>query len=152
MAGNIREFGDAAKAAIENEEDQNEEQSVTVSVLGREIVIEYPGTGSLAYLASQIGIVQGDLQAAGVLINFLMAQVSDADGNFLRAKLLDRKSGFDADDVAEICDFLMEAWADGNPTSEPSDSSRRPRTTGANSTGAQRRSQSSRSASRGGAS
>lgn len=148
----IREFGDAARAAVESGEDASDERAVPINVLGREIWLEYPGSGALALLAGQISVVQNDLEGAGHLINFIMSLVDDEDGRYIRAKLLDRKSGFDANDIADIATALMEEWADGNPTSGPSVSSRQRPTTGANSTVAQRRSQSSRSRSRGGAS
>lgn len=143
-SSSIREFGDAARAASAGTED-----TVPVSILGRVIEVEFPGTAQLAYVAAKMATVQNDLEGAGVAINFLISTMSDADGRYVHGLLLDKHSGFGIDEVTDLAEYLMEAWADGNPTSGSSASSRRPRTTGANSTVQQRRSQSTRSASRG---
>lgn len=144
----MREFGDAARAA---RKDDSDEPGIEVKILGRVIFIEYPGAAQLGWLTAQLSMAPTVLHSVGAIINFVAALMEDDDARHLQRALLDPRSGFGPDELQELAEHLVEEWS-GNPTNGSSDSSRRPATTGASSTAAQRKSPSTRSRSRSGGS
>lgn len=140
----MREFGDAARAA---RKDDSGEPGIEVKILDREIFIEYPGAAQLGWLTAQLSMAQTPLHSVGAIINFVAALMEDEDARHLQRALLNPRSGFGPEELQELAEYLVEEWS-GNPTNESPVSSRRPATTGASSTVRQRKSQSTRSASR----
>lgn len=145
MAGNIRSFGDAVKAAERAEEDN--EPPLVIDILGREIELEYPGSGQVIYMTAALASTEGDITQVGEVVQFLYHLVTDEDAAYIKGKLLDRKSGFDGDTVIELIEYITEEWS-SRPTRNASGSSQSRSRTGASSTGGARRRASTPSTSR----
>lgn len=145
----IRSFGDAARVAAEQETEHVE--TLTVDILGREIDIEYPGSGQVIYMTAELSEAQNDISQIGGLIQFIYHLVSPEDAQYIRQRLLDRMSGFDAEAVLDLVEYLVEEWS-SRPTEKPSVSSPSPRKAGSTSTGGARRKVSTSSNSRSGGS
>ena len=141
----IRSFGDAVRAAERAEEDQ--EPPLIVDVLGRNIELEYPGTGQVVYMTAALASADGDINQVGEIVQFLYHLVSEEDSQYLKSKLLDRFSGFDSEAVIELIEYITEEWS-SRPTRNASGSSQSRSRTGASSTGGARRKVSTPSTSR----
>ena len=131
----IKQFGDATR---KGRDDGEEDDPLQVKVLDREVTIHSPGSGSLAYLAMSIAGAGNDLVQLGQVINFMMSIFEDEDARYIRGLLLDRKSGFDAEDIMDMAIYIVEEWS-SRPTNPSTGSSASPRTTGARTTGATRK-------------
>jgi hypothetical protein len=142
---NIRSFGDAVKAAERAEEDV--QPPVTVDILGREIVLEYPGSGQVVFMTAALAGNDGDITQVGEVVQFIYHLVSDEDQQYIKSKLLDRYSGFDGEAVIELIEYVTEEWS-SRPTRSASSSSPSRRATGASSTAGARRKVSTSSTSR----
>lgn len=145
----VRSFGDAARVAAEQETEVVE--TITVDILGREIDIEYPGTGQVVYMTAELSEAQNDINQVGGLVQFIYHLMEPDDAQYVRQQLLDRRSGFDAEEVLALVEYLVEEWS-SRPTEKPSASSPSQRTAGSTSTGGARRKVSTSSPSRSGAS
>lgn len=141
----IRSFGDAVKAAERAEEDN--EPSLVVDVLGREIELEYPGSGQVVFMTAALASTDGDITQVGEVVQFLYHLCSEEDAQYLKRQLLDRKSGFDSEAVIELIEYITEEWS-SRPTRNVSGSSQSRSRTGASSTGGARRKVSTPSTSR----
>jgi hypothetical protein len=134
-ASDIKQFGDAAR---KGKDSGIEDDPRDIMILDREVTIHSPGSGSLAYLAMAIAGASTDLVQLGQVINFIMSIFDDEDARYVRGLLLDRESGFDAEDIMELAIWVVEEWSD-RPTKPSTGSSSRPRPTGARTTGASRK-------------
>lgn len=145
MASNdIKQFGDATRKGRDDGED---DEPIVVKVLDREVELHSPGSGSLAYLAMSIAGAGNDLVQLGQVINFMMSIFDDDDARHIRGLLLDRNSGFDAEDIMDMAIYLVEEWS-SRPTNPSTGSAQSPRQVGARTTGASRKVTSTRSPSR----
>ena len=136
MATNdIKQFGDAARKAKDRGVDDD---TLTVMILEREVTLHSPGSGSLAYLAMSIAGAGNDLMQLGQVINFIMSIFDDDDARYVRGLLLDRESGFDAEDIMELATWIVEEWS-ARPTKPSTGSSASRQSTGARTTGATRK-------------
>ena len=133
--GDLKQFGDAARKARDTGE---EDDPRTVLVLDREITIHSPGSGSLAYLAMSIAGAGNDLVQLGQVINFIMSIFEDDDARYVRGLLLDKESGFDAEDIMDLAIYIVEEWS-SRPTKPSTGSSPSRQATGARTTGASRK-------------
>lgn len=142
--GDIKQFGDAARKSKDAGDDDD---VLTVKILEREVDLHSPGSGSLAYLAMSIAGAGDDLMQTGQVINFIMSIFDDDDARYVRGLLLDRNSGFDAEDIMDLAIYIVEEWS-SRPTKPSTGSSQSARATGARTTGASRKVTSSPSRSR----
>ena len=133
--GDIKQFGDAARKSKDR---GIEDDTLDVMILDRQVTLHSPGSGSLAYLAMSIAGAGNDLVQMGQVINFIMSIFGDDDARYVRGLLLDRDSGFDAEDIMELAIWIVEEWSD-RPTKPSTGSSPSRRTTGARTTGATRK-------------
>lgn len=133
--GDIKQFGDAAR---KGRDDGIEDDPLEVMILDREVTLHSPGSGSLAYLAMSIAGAGNDLVQLGQVINFIMSIFEDEDARYVRGLLLDKNSGFDAEDIMDLAIYIVEEWS-SRPTNPSTGSSRSPRSTGARTTGATRK-------------
>src|SRR6187431_2181864 len=128
----IKQFGDAAR---KGRDDGAEDDIIVVKILDRDVTLHSPGSGSLAYLAMSIAGAGNDLVQLGQTINFIMSIFEDDDARWVRGLLLDRESGFDAEDIMDLAIYVVEEWS-GRPTNPSTGSSPSSRATGARTTGA----------------
>lgn len=131
----IKQFGDAAR---KGKDDGDDDYPITVKILEREVTVHSPGSGALAYLSMAIAGAGGDMVQLGQSINFIMSIFEDEDARYVRGLLLDRKSGFDAEDLLDFAIYIVEEWSD-RPTKPSTGSSRPQGRTGARTTGATRK-------------
>jgi hypothetical protein len=136
MATNdLKQFGDASRKGKDTGDDDN---VITVKILEREVELHSPGSGSLAYLAMSVAGAGNDLIQVGQVINFIMSIFDEDDARYVRGLLLDRDSGFDAEDIMDLAIYIVEEWSD-RPTKPSTGSSQSRQATGARTTGATRK-------------
>lgn len=142
--GDVKQFGDAARKGSDEGLDDD---PITVKFLDREVTVHSPGSGALAYLAMAVAGAGNDMVQLGQAINFIMSIFEPEDQRYVRGLLLDRQSGFDAEDLMEFAMYAVEEWS-SRPTNPSTGSSRPRQATGARTTGATRKVTSNSSRSR----
>lgn len=126
-----REFEDAVTNAAQNEEGSDIPDPIDVDIDGRIVTLEFPGSGQLAYMAMASAGDRGNLQTAGMVINFLVSLMEDDDARYLRSLLLTKGGTFGLEELLETFDDMMEQW--GSRPTEPSSASASSRPSGGRS-------------------
>jgi hypothetical protein len=121
----IRQFGTASKRGEDRGED---DLPLDVYIAERKVTLHSPGSGQLAYLAASLSGFDSSLQQVGSLINFIANIMDDDDAKWFQRSLLDNDIDFEAEDVLDLCRYLIEEWSEDRPTkpSRASASSQRP--------------------------
>lgn len=122
-----------AVAAVEDNEEGNDEGWVDFKVDGQECRARRPSSGQVAYLTSTTHRHAPLQQKVAGVINFCMAVMDEDTAAYLNDKLLDGDDPFEIPQIQDIIEYLIEQWS-GRPT-EQSSGSRQPQdSTGSTST------------------
>lgn len=130
----MKQFITAAKEAIEAADDNLEEGLLEFELVQqfaddrpdevRKLAAHKPDDGQLGILIATVGGRSNKITATAGTINFFMSLFDDDDAAYLESRLLDRKDkGLKIEKVSEILEWFIEEWT-GNPTDEPSGSTR----------------------------
>ncbi len=133
-----REFEDAVTNAALNEDGADTPDPIEVNIGDRVVVLEFPGSGQLAYMAMASAGDRGNLQTAGMVINFLVSLMEDDDARYLRSLLLTKGGEYGLEELLETFDDMMEQWG-SRPTEPPSVSASSRPTGGRSGTAGSRR-------------
>lgn len=140
----MKQFGDASRT--DKRRNDEPDRPVDVKILEMPMVIHYPGTSQVAYLATLM--LGTEMEMAGGIINFAAGCLwTDEEKNYLKRVLLNHDSGFDVFDLVDVMMYCTEQWADERPTTAASGSSPSQPPTGKRSTAGSRRVASTRSTS-----
>lgn len=138
----MKQFGDPSRKDMRRNDEPD--KPVEVQILDMPMVVHYPGTSQVAYLATLM--LGSEMEMAGGIINFAAGCLwTDEEKNYLKRVLLDHSSGFDIFDLVDVMQYCTEQWGDGRPTTAASGSSPTQPSTGKRSTANSRRVASTRS-------
>lgn len=142
VANNVRQFGSATRTGSDEGE---ADEPYVVDICGREIVLNSPGSGPLAYFTMIIGGSDEDIVRFGQALNFVVSMMSDDDGRYVKRCMLD--DTLQAEEIFDLVEGAVEHWS-ARPTKRSSTSSRRQPSSGKTSTASSPRKASTRSRSR----